>query len=422
MEKIEKLKNKSNRYRIFKGVITKYLESYTEGHLKIKLQDGETIEVGNKESENTAIINVHNPIFFKKVVITGDIGFAESYMDGDWSTPDLKEIFLWAIKNIEHSGLISGTKKKKKSINLLAYTNKINHLLNSNTLNGSKRNISYHYDLSNKFYEYMLDPTMTYSCGVFDQSNDLESSQIRKYELITKSLGVKNGDSVLEIGCGWGGYARYLNEQFDNLDYTGVTISKEQLEFAKNSLNKMNLKNNSISFEFEDYRNLTGKFDKIVSIEMIEAVGHNNYPEYFNKIDELLTKNGVATIQAITSPDSRYDQIRTSADFIQKHIFPGSLLPSIRAITNACIDNSLHIFEIKDIGLHYAKTLNKWHEYFLKHWGEIEDLGFNDVFKRKWSYYLRYCEAAFETRNISTQQITLIKPNNTTHHQLEVLK
>ena len=182
----------------------------------------------------------------------------------------------------------------------------------------------------------MLDPTMTYSCGVFDQTSDLESAQVRKYELIANSLGIKNGDSILEIGSGWGGFARYLNERYEQLNYVGVTISKEQLEFAKNSLSKINNKNNSISFEFEDYRNLKGKFDKVVSIEMIEAVGHNNYPEYFNKIDSLLKKNGVATIQAITSPDSRYEQIRSSADFIQKTYFPRQLTPSIRAITNAC--------------------------------------------------------------------------------------
>lgn len=420
MEKVTNLKNTSKKYEFYKTIVANHLKSYKKGHLRLRLPTGEVTELGDQSTEETAIINVHNPIFFKKVVLSGDIGFAESYMDGDWSTPDLKNIFLWAIKNIEHNGLLSGTKKKKRNINFLAFTNKLNHLLNSNTLKGSKKNISYHYDLSNQFYQYMLDPTMTYSCGVFDQTSDLESAQVRKYELIANSLGIKNGDSILEIGSGWGGFARYLNERYEQLNYVGVTISKEQLEFAKNSLSKINNKNNSISFEFEDYRNLKGKFDKVVSIEMIEAVGHNNYPEYFNKIDSLLKKNGVATIQAITSPDSRYEQIRSSADFIQKHIFPGSLLPSIRAITNACVENELHIFEIKDIGLHYAQTLKKWHEYFLGHWSEIEELGFNDLFKRKWSYYLKYCEAAFETRNISTQQITFIKPNNTTHHPLEV--
>ena len=419
MEKVINLKTKSSSLAIFKNIVIGYLKNYKKGKLKLTLENNEVLTFGDESMTWEADIKVTSENFYKKVVLSGDIGFSESFMDGDWTTKDLKKVFNWAILNLEDSGIISGKKNKNYQINLMSFTNKLRHLLNANTLKGSQKNISYHYDLSNQFYELMLDPTMTYSCGYFEQTKDLQTAQIKKYELIANSLGIKDGDSVLEIGCGWGGFARYINSKYNEITYKGVTISKEQLEYAKNSLKGVDKKDNYIEFNFEDYRSTTGKYDKIVSIEMIEAVGHENYPEYFNQINSLLKSNGVATIQAITSPDSRYEQIRKGTDFIQKHIFPGSLLPSIRAITNACIDNELHIFEIKDIGLHYAKTLSLWNTRFEDNWKEIEELGFNQVFKRKWHYYLKYCEAAFETRNISTQQITFIKPNNTHHNLLE---
>ena len=415
MEKIINRKQTIKSSSFFKKLVIKYLKQYDNGFLEMKTDNGATLSFGDPNSETRASIVINDSSFFKKVFMSGDIGFAESYMDGDWSSPDLKSLFLWAISNIENSGIISGSKKRNYQINILSFLNKVIHGFNANTIDGSKKNISYHYDLSNKFYELMLDPTMTYSCAVFKGTTDLEQAQLKKYELITKALNIKNGDRILEIGFGWGGFANYLNDNFNNCEYLGVTISREQFEFAKSKINSEKTKENVINFEFMDYRNIKGNFDKVVSIEMIEAVGHDNYPEYFNKISNLLEKDGVATIQAITSPDSRYEQIRKGSDFIQKHIFPGSLLPSIRAITNACTENELHIFEIKDIGIHYANTLNHWYNRFTNNWNKTEELGFNQTFKRKWSYYLKYCEAAFQTRNISTQQITFIKPNNTTH-------
>lgn len=419
MEKIIELKSKPSSLQIFKRIVLGYLKNYKKGRLKITLENNTVLFIGDKSAKQEADIQITSMDFYKKIVMSGDIGFSESYMDGDWKTSNLKKVFNWAILNLEESGIISGKKTKTYQINLMSFTNKLRHLLNSNTLKGSEKNISYHYDLSNQFYQLMLDKTMTYSCAYFKETKDLQKAQENKYKLIANSLGIKDGDSVLEIGCGWGGFARYLNSHFKCITYKGVTISKEQLEYAKNSIGSVDQKENTIEFKFEDYRNIKGTFDKIVSIEMIEAVGHENYPEYFDKINDLLKKDGVVTLQAITSPDSRYDQIRKGTDFIQKHIFPGSLLPSIRAITNACINNSLHIYEVKDIGVHYAKTLSNWNSRFEQNWKQVEELGFNQVFKRKWHYYLKYCEAAFETRNISAQQITLIKPNNTTHNLLE---
>ena len=206
-----------------------------------------------------------------------------------------------------------------------------------------------------------------------------------------------------------GGFAEYVAKNYPTVKLTGITISKEQLSYAKERLKDQK----QIEFLFEDYRKIDGKFDRVVSIEMIEAVGDKFLPTYFESINKLLKPNGVATIQAITSPDSRYEEFKSGTDFIQKHIFPGSLLPSIRAMVNACEKTNLHLHGLFDMGLHYAKTLRIWKESFYRSWEDIKPMGFNDIFKRKWEYYLTYCEAAFKTRNISTVQLTLIKPNNT---------
>ena len=355
-------------------------------------------------------MNLKDNSFFKRFIIGGDIGFAESYMDGDWTTPDLESVFLWAIANIQDSGLLSGSEKKESFVNLLGVGNKVFHYLRENSLKGSKKNISYHYDLGNDFYEKWLDPSMTYSCALFeDEKTSLEKAQKNKYKRIADSLDLKEGMHILEIGCGWGGFAEYISDNYPTVKLTGITISKEQLTYARDRLKN----NKQIDFLFEDYRKMEGQYDRIVSIEMIEAVGDKFLPTYFKSINNLLKPNGVATIQAITSPDSRYEEFKSGTDFIQKHIFPGSLLPSIRSMVTACEDTSLHLYGLFDMGLHYAKTLKMWRESFYRSWEEIKPMGFNDIFKRKWEYYLTYCEAAFKTRNISTVQLTLIKPNNT---------
>ena len=409
MEKVT-TKSVSNSSTIFKSIFLKYLNRFSKGHLILKLPSGETYTAGTPEAFPKAVVSVNDISFFKRFIIGGDIGFAESYMDGDWSTPDLESVFLWAIANIQESGLLSGSEKKESFVNLLGVGNKVFHYLRENSLKGSKKNISYHYDLGNDFYEKWLDPSMTYSCALFEDSETpLEDAQKNKYERIANSLDLRDGMHILEIGCGWGGFAEYIAKNYPTVKLTGITISKEQLSYAKERLKDQK----QIEFLFEDYRKIDGKFDRIVSIEMIEAVGDKFLPTYFESINKLLKPNGVATIQAITSPDSRYEEFKSGTDFIQKHIFPGSLLPSIRAMVNACEKTNLHLHGLFDMGLHYAKTLRMWKESFYHSWEDIKPMGFNDIFKRKWEYYLTYCEAAFKTRNISTVQLTLIKPNNT---------
>tara|TARA_B100000925_G_scaffold198351_1_gene150208 strand:- start:964 stop:2214 length:1251 start_codon:yes stop_codon:yes gene_type:complete len=409
MEKVT-TKSVSSSSTIFKSIFLKYLNRFSKGHLILKLPSGETYTAGTPESFPKAVVSINDISFFKRFIVGGDIGFAESYMDGDWSTPDLESVFLWAIANIQESGLLSGSEKKESFVNLLGVGNKVFHYLRENSLKGSKKNISYHYDLGNDFYEKWLDPSMTYSCALFeDTTTPLEEAQRNKYERIADSLDLKGGMHILEIGCGWGGFAEYIAKNYPTVKLTGITISKEQLSYAKERLKDQK----QIDLIFEDYRKIDGKFDRVVSIEMIEAVGDKFLPTYFESINKLLKPSGVATIQAITSPDSRYEEFKTGTDFIQKHIFPGSLLPSIRAMVNACEKTNLHLHGLFDMGLHYAKTLRMWKESFYHSWEDIKPMGFNDIFKRKWEYYLTYCEAAFKTRNISTVQLTLIKPNNT---------
>ena len=388
---------------------------FKSGGVTIIMPSGESIQTGDGKS---AQIHINSSAFFKKCVLGGDIGFAESYMDGDWTTPDLRQIFNWIIGNIESSGVLSGSSSKFFGINFMSMANKLGHILRENTLSGSKKNISYHYDLGNDFYALMLDSSMTYSCGLFQgvDLNDpsaLYHAQMKKYEQLCQDLDLKSTDHILEIGCGWGGFAEYAASKF-GCKITGVTISNEQLKYANERIKKAGL-DHLINFQFIDYREIQGKFDKVISIEMIEAVGDKFLPTYFQTINNRLKSDGIAVIQAITSPDSRYEEFKKGTDFIQKHVFPGTLLPSIRAITNACTETKLHLYNLRDIGLDYATTLNIWHERFVKNWDKIEPLGFDDVFKRKWEYYLIYCEVAFATRNISDVQITLIKPNNQTY-------
>ncbi|MDA8791837.1 cyclopropane-fatty-acyl-phospholipid synthase family protein [Bacteriovoracaceae bacterium] len=333
-------------------------------------------------------------------------------MNGDWETNDLTLLLRWTIQNIENSGIISGTKNKNYFVNFLNQINRLGHLLKRNTKEGSKNNISYHYDLSNKFYQMMLDETMSYSCGIFTDGNEsLYESQINKLNALCDNLDIQSGDHILEIGCGWGGFAIHAVTNFD-CKVTGVTISKEQYNFAKEKISNLGL-SDKIEILLMDYRDIQGQFDKVVSIEMIEAVGHEFLPQYFQTIDHLLKPDGVAVIQAITSPDSRYELFRKGVDFIQKHIFPGTLLPSMRAMHKACEKTDLHLINLRDIGLSYAKTLKIWHDKVEEQKSEIRKLGMDDTFFNQWKYYLCYCEAAFAERNISDVQITFIKPNNT---------
>lgn len=411
MENIKDEVDKARPLNFLEKIIVGYLEKMDVGYLTLTLPNGDVMEIGQGDGVR-ADLHIKNTEFFKKVAIYGDIGFGESYCDGDWESTDLTNLIEWTIQNIEKVGVMSGSSVKNLGLNLMGQFNKIAHFLNRNSEKKAKENISFHYDLSNTFYELMLDKSMAYSCGVFENKDDtLEKAQENKLQKIFDDLDVKDGDHILEIGCGWGSFAFFAAKKV-NCRITGVTISKEQYKYSLQKVKELGLEDR-VDILFQDYRTIEQKFDKVVSIEMIEAVGHEFFAEYFEKINESLRPNGVAVIQAITAPDSRFEAFKKGVDFIQKHIFPGSLLPSIRSITEACQNTELHIYNLRDIGLSYAKTLSCWEDNMNKFKQEIEKLGMDNTFFRKWKYYLNYCEAAFKQRNISTVQLTLIKPNNT---------
>jgi cyclopropane-fatty-acyl-phospholipid synthase len=408
VEKKEKMNSKSS---VYQKLVLGLLKKFKRGSLKLTLHTGEIINVGDGKGHHAEII-INDSSFYKRCVLYGDIGFSESFMDGHWTTDNLTMVLRWIIDNVETSGVMSGSKAKTFGLNFLEKVNRIKHLFNKNSKGGSASNISYHYDLSNELYKLMLDSTMSYSCGIFDTpETDLHQAQLNKLQTLCDDLDIQASDHILEIGCGWGGFATYAAKKY-GCKVTGITISNEQLEYAKDLIKKEGLED-KVNLIFQDYRELEGKFDKVVSIEMIEAVGDEFLPEYFESIDRLLKDDGVATIQAITSPDARYDSFRDGVDFIQKHIFPGSLLPSVRKMSESCKNTELQLINLRDIGPHYAKTLRIWREKFFSSIDEVKKLGFDDVFIRKWDYYLSYCEAAFIERNISDVQVTYIKPNNT---------
>ena len=413
MEDVKQQVISAEKKSFYEKIVLSILKRFEKGELRLTLPSGEVLLIGNGQGLK-ADLQILNKDFFKKFVLYGDIGFGEAYCAGDWTTTNLTDLIRWAIQNVETSGVMSGSKVKEVSVNLLGQLNKFGHLLRRNNHNGSKSNISYHYDLSNDFYKLILDETMSYSCGIFEAGSvDLHQSQLNKLKTLCQDLDIKPGDHILEIGCGWGGFATYAVTNFD-CKVTGITISKEQFAFATEKVKRLGLED-KITILFQDYRDLQGQFDKVVSVEMIEAVGHEYLPQYFQTINRLLKRNGVAVIQAITSPDSRYDSFRKGVDFIQKHIFPGSLLPSVRAMNEACRETDLHLINLRDIGLHYATTLRLWRENMHANKERIQTLGMNETFFRTWDYYFCYCEAAFMERNISDVQVTYIKPNNTTY-------
>jgi len=420
MENIKTQVALKNSPTIHRKIFLTILTRFQKGEITIRFPEGDTVTIGEGHGIKCDI-QIHSEDFFKRCVLFADIGFAEAYIDGQWTTSNLTKIVRWAIQNRETSGIIGGSKIKSMGINFLGSLNRFTHLLKTNTFKNSKSNISYHYDLSNDFYKLMLDETMNYSCAIFNnKEDDLFKAQEVKLRTLCEDLDLKSTDHVLEIGCGWGGFACYAATHY-GCRVTGITISRNQFEFAKKRVKNLNLED-KVEIVFQDYRELDGKYSKIVSVEMIEAVGHEYLPTYFKKISDLLAPEGLAVIQAITSPDCRYDSLRNGVDFIQKHIFPGSLLPSISAITSATSKSTdLHLFNLRDIGLHYAETLRRWQNNFLgkldeiRNLPEINGLGQNkvdDTFVRLWTYYLCYCEAAFEERHISTVQMTFTKPNN----------
>jgi len=384
-----------------------------KGGLKLTLPEGRQVFFGDGEENISASIVVTSAEFFKRIVLFGDIGFGEAYVDGLWDTDNITNVIKWVLLNIDNSPAVSGGGGiRSLSFNLLNLVNKLYHSKRANTLKGSRKNIAEHYDLNNNFFSSFLDPTMTYSSAYFYRDGlSLEEAQLAKYERLCQHLHLRPDDHVLEIGSGWGGNAIYMAKKY-GCKVTSLTISEEQQKMALERVEAEGL-SGRVSILLKDYRKMEGAFDKIVSVEMLEAVGFKFLDGFFRKCDALLKKNGILALQVITSPDSRFESLRKGVDWIQKHIFPGSLLPSVAAI-NASVNRTseLTMVDLKDIGLHYAKTLKLWHASFNANLVKVKSIGFDDRFIRKWNYYLCYCEAAFAMRNINVMQIVYVRPNN----------
>ena len=382
------------------------------GRLELTLPSGEQLLLGNGEDGLKARVYIKDKDFFRRIFLYGDIGFGEAYTEGLWETDNITEVIRWFILNIEHTPGLSGSKTQAAAVNVLRLFNKLFHRRRANNLDGARKNIAEHYDLHNDFFALFLDPSMTYSSALFrEEGMNLQEAQMAKYERLALQLKLQPGDHVLEIGSGWGGNAIYMARNY-GCRVTSITISEEQLKLARQRVQEAGL-TDRVSIELQDYRLLEGSFDKIISIEMLEAVGHEFLESYFQRCHELLNKGGLLALQVITCPDSRYESLRKGVDWIQKHVFPGTLLPSVGAINKAINKTGdLSLVDLKDIGLHYARTLSTWHANFNQQLDNVRKLGFDEQFIRKWNYYLCYCEAAFRMRNIQVMQMVYSRPNN----------
>jgi len=360
----------------------------------------------NADGELSARIHIHDPRFYSSAALGGALGAAEAYLDGFWDTDDLTTTLRLFARNNDAVGEIN------RGLALIgAPIRKAINLLNRNTRAGSRRNIAAHYDLGNDFFEQFLDETMAYSCGIFEQpESTLLDASLAKFDRICRALRLGPADHLMEIGTGWGGFAIHAAKHY-GCRITTTTISREQFDYAKDRVRQEGLQDR-IELLLEDYRDLSGTYDKLVSIEMIEAVGHEFLPAYFAKCSDLLAPDGMMAIQAITIPDQRYETYRKSTDFIQKHIFPGGCLPSLGAMCGAVrTKTDLRISHLQDLSPHYARTLAEWRQRFHDRVERIRSLGADEWFLRSWDYYFSYCEAGFVERQVGVSQIVLSKPD-----------
>ncbi|MGJ8658101.1 MAG: class I SAM-dependent methyltransferase [Akkermansiaceae bacterium] len=403
----------SKSYGWQQKIILNLFTSMPTGGLLLRYSDGTQQQYGAKDHAIKAEIHlIDDKEFFRQCVAFGNVGLGETYMHKVWDTPDIQAVITWFIRNMHAKMGMNASSNKLKAVNKLKFLNKLFHYARANTIRTSKKNISEHYDLGNDFYKLFLDPSMTYSSGIFSSpETTLEESQHEKYDALCRKLQLKAGDEVLEIGCGWGGFACHAAANY-GCKITGVTISQEQLNYALKRVKDAGL-DDLVDLKLQDYREITGKFDHIVSIEMLEAVGDKFLTSYFKKCNELLKPDGALGLQMITVPDCRYADLKRGVDFIQRHIFPGSLLISLGRINQVMTKTGeLTTFQVDDMGLDYARTLREWHDRFNAQLPAVKQQGFDDTFIRKWNYYLKYCEAAFQTRNISVVQAIYTKPNN----------
>jgi cyclopropane-fatty-acyl-phospholipid synthase len=386
----------------FRAALRMIARNWMVGAVTFVLPSGRELSLAGAEPGPSARLVVRDFRFMRRALATGDIGFAEGYMAGEWDTPDLSALLCvfaanWAkLKRVTHGNPIASA------------FNSIRHMLRANSRSGSRKNIHAHYDLGNAFYERWLDPTMTYSSARFDAPDQaLGAAQTAKYRTLAQNMGLQAGQSVLEIGCGWGGFAEFAAKEV-GARVTAITISEEQFRFARERMFRQGLSERA-DIRFVDYRDVDGRYDRVASIEMFEAVGEQYWPAYFRKIHSALKRGGRAGLQIITIRDEDFETYKTRADFIQKYIFPGGMLPSETALRAVTERAGLAWTAINRFGHDYAETLAQWRRNFEAAWSDIQKLGFDERFRKLWLFYLSYCEAGFRTERTNVVQLSLAK-------------
>jgi cyclopropane-fatty-acyl-phospholipid synthase len=373
------------------------------GQLDFALPDGRVFRAKGKETGYVAVLEIHNPDTFARLIREGDLGFCEAYMEGWWSTPDLQG-FLDLV-HADNDELYDGF----PGMGLVRAYEKLRFWLQRNTKAQAKKNISYHYDLGNEFYGHWLDESMTYSSALFEPGqNSLEAAQEAKYASMVDQMGAQPGDHILEIGCGWGGFAEYAAKK-RGLRLTCLTISEEQFKYSVERIEKEGL-SDLVTIKLQDYRDETGLYDGIASIEMFEAVGEKYWPVYFDALRERLKPGKSATLQIITVQDRRWEVYKRGVDFIQKYIFPGGMLPSPKALQAEVLKAGLQVTRSIEFGESYSRTLRMWHDTFNAKWDRISALGFDERFRLMWNFYLTSCAATFHSGNCDVTQITVTRP------------
>ncbi|MGR3491034.1 MAG: class I SAM-dependent methyltransferase [Shimia sp.] len=391
-----------NLPRYFKQVFD-IARRMNRGRLDIILPDGRRFRADAPGAGPVVEIEVHDDGVFARLIREGHLGFCDSYLDGQWSTPDLQS-FMDLIHD-DNLALFEGFSGQK----LVRLYERFRFWLQRNTREQAKKNISYHYDLGNDFYALWLDDTMTYSSAIFETGQEsLEAAQIAKYKSMVDQMGAQPGDHVLEIGCGWGGFAEYAAGQ-RGLRVTCLTISKEQYKYAVERIKRAGL-DHLVDFKLQDYRDEKGTYDGIASIEMFEAVGEKYWPDYFNTVRERLKPGKSATLQIITIRDDRWEVYRKGVDFIQKYIFPGGMLPSPSVLRQQVERAGLSTLRSIEFGESYSQTLRRWHDVFNEKWDQVAAMGFDERFKRMWNFYLTSCASTFHYDNCDVTQITIQKP------------
>lgn len=382
--------------------VLRFAARATGGSLHVALWDGRKLRFSGGKPGPSASLIIHNPRVARRFLLGGQVAFAEAYMDGDWDTPDLAALLEFFLVNHDTVARHYDGGVFMRAVRQLW------HWRRDNTRRGSRRNIAQHYDLGNAFYERWLDPTMTYSSAVFGAgAEDLSEAQRNKYRLIAEKLAITPGSHVLEIGCGWGGFATHIAREHD-CRVTAITISKAQHEYAAARVQREGL-GEKVQVRLADYRDIDQRFDRIASIEMFEAVGERHWPVFFGKLRDCLTEGGRASLQVITIADSFFDSYRRGVDFIQRYIFPGGMLPSPSALAAQARRAGLAIARQDFFAADYARTLAAWNQRFQAAWPELAPMGFDRRFKRMWEFYLAYCEAGFRRRSIDVTQVALVR-------------